>query len=95
MPSTNLSQLLEQNDLTMTVMADGTGVLLDLRNETLLTFNETGSLMFSCLKGGKSEAEIVSCIIETYAVDQATAQADLASFMAELARAMSAEKIRK
>lgn len=72
----------------MTVMADGTGVLLDLRKESLLTFNATGTFIFGRLKEGDDEETIVSQVISTYAVDKATAQTDVADFIEQLQQAL-------
>lgn len=83
-----LRSLLEQDTCTMTVMADGTGVLLDLRNESLLTFNETGVFMCERIKQGDTPAAIVAQVVGTYQVDQATAQADVAVFVEQLAQAL-------
>lgn len=88
MPLEALRSLLEQDTCSMTIMADRTGVLLDLRNESLLTFNETGVFMIERIKQGDNPAAIVAQVIATYQVDEATAQADVSVFVEQLAQAL-------
>lgn len=83
-----LAAILKQDTYTMTLMADGTGVLLDLQNESLLTFNDTGAFMFVRIKEGVSEEAIVAQVVATYQVDEATAQADVAKFIDQLKQAL-------
>lgn len=90
-----LTAVLNDDAYTMTVMADGTGVLLDLRNESLLTFNDTGAFMFGRIKGGDSEEAIVAQVVATYQVDAATAQSDLTIFVAQLKQALAVESANK
>jgi hypothetical protein len=83
-----LRAALERDTCTMTVMADGTGVLLDLRNESMLTFNNTGTFMFGRLKEGDDLGTIVAQVISAYDVDESTALADVSSFVAQLQQAL-------
>ena len=86
-----LSALLEQDTYTMTLMADGTGVLLDLHNESLLTFNDTGAFMFNLIKKGDSEEAIVAQVVTTYQVDEATARTDVDAFIGQLKKALGSK----
>lgn len=87
-----LAVLLEKETYTMTEMTDGTGVLLDLHNESLLTFNATGTFMFNRIKQGDDEQAIVAQVIATYHVDEATAQADVDTFIGQLKQALMPKK---
>lgn len=84
-----LTAALNNDAYTMTVMADGTGVLLDLRNESLLTFNDTGAFMFGRIKEGDSEEAIVAQVITTYQVNESTAQEDVSHFIEQLTQTLS------
>ena len=86
-----LAALLENDTYTMTEMADGTGVLLDLHNESLLTFNATGTFMFNLIKQGESEEAIVAQVVGTYQVDESTARTDVATFINQLQDALGLE----
>lgn len=83
-----LSAALNEDSYTMTVMADGTGVLLDLKNESLLTFNDTGAFMFSRIKEGESAEAIVAQVLASYQVDEVTAQSDVDAFISQLDQAL-------
>ncbi|MCK9538603.1 PqqD family protein [Dokdonella sp.] len=84
----DLAEQLRQADCTVTEMADGTAVVLDLRNEVLLTLNETAAFMLSRLRAGDDEAAIVRHVVERYEVAEETARTDVASLLAEIAAAM-------
>lgn len=88
MSANTLAALLEKDTYTMTTMADGTGVLLDLHSESLLTFNATGTFMFNRIKQGDNEDAIVAQVVTTYQVDEPTARADVATFIKQLQEAL-------
>jgi phosphatidylglycerophosphatase A len=88
MPVPLLSTLLQQGEYTITIMEDGTSVLMDLNNEALLTFNGTATLMLAAIEQGASSEAIVTQIIETYQIDRDTAQADVDEFIGNLTRAL-------
>lgn len=50
----------------------------------LITFNETGSFIFSKLKKKLKEGEIIKKLIEKYEVDQITAENDFRVFIDQL-----------
>lgn len=88
MSVTALSNLLQQNDYSMTMMPDGSGVLMDLRHETLLTFNGSAALMLSCIQEGETEAAMVNRVVQKFAIDEETAATDVSRFVEELAEAV-------
>ncbi len=83
-----LADKLQQADCTVTEMADGTAVVLDLRNEVLLTLNETAAFMLSRLRAGDDASAIARQVVERYEVAEETARADVDALLAELARSM-------
>ena len=84
MSGTSLSALLQKDAYTIAEMPDGTSVLLDLENESLLTFNDTGAFMFSLVKDGESEEAIVAQVVAKYRVEDAMARLDVSAFIAQL-----------
>jgi len=59
-------------------------VLLDTRASKLFAFNSVAARIFQLLASGKSESAIVSAIASGFGIDRATAQRDLAVFVAHL-----------
>lgn len=78
-------------EFSITTLPDGSGVLLDLEREVLLNFNATGAFMLACLAQGLSEGEVVQRVLERYAIDPATARADVAQFAEKLLQAIAPE----
>ena len=89
MSGTSLSALLQKDAYTIAEMPDGTSVLLDLENESLLTFNDTGAFMFSLVKDGESEEAIVAQVVAKYRVEDAMARLDVSAFIAQLKVALN------
>ena len=83
-----LRALLQQDDYTITMMNDGTGVLMDLRKETLLTLNGTAALILAGIDEGASKDEIVARVIQKYQVDEGTACTDVETFLVKLGEAV-------
>lgn len=83
-----LSALLQDDSYTMAEMADGTGVLLDLRRESLLTFNDTSTFMFERIKAGDNEEAIVAKVHGKYEVDEVVARIDVSEFILQLGQAL-------
>lgn len=83
-----LARQLERADYSITVLPDGSAVLLDLHQECVLTFNGTGALILAGIGKGESEIAIAQQLAQKYAVDAATAGADVRRFIGELADAV-------
>lgn len=83
-----LQAQLRSNDCAVTVLEDGTSVLLNFANETLLTLNDTGTTIVEGIRGGAAESMILQQLVDRYAVDEAAARADLAAFLPRLSRAL-------
>ena len=63
---------------------EGEVVALDLARSEYLTVNATGRVLWDALADGATEQEIVRRIVASFAVDEATAAADVAALLAEL-----------
>lgn len=88
MDTLDLARQLQHGDYTTTILPDGSGVLLDLQHEALLSFNATGAFMLSCLIEGLGPAEIVRKVVGRFEVDEATAATDVVGFITQLADAV-------
>lgn len=88
MDPTQLAEQLRHEDYSLTQMGDGSAVLLDLRQEALLTLNETGAFMLACLREGADETQIVERVLAHFEVEADTARRDVAGFLRELAEAL-------
>lgn len=53
----------------------------------LIKLNETGAFLWEQLKNERSEEELLAALRAEYAVDEATAKADIAAFLASLKEA--------
>lgn len=84
----NLAQQLQHSDYSVTTLPDGSAVLLDLRGESVLTFNGTAAFMLACMREGADEAAITQKVVQKYEVDAATARADVVAFIQQLADAV-------
>jgi hypothetical protein len=83
-----LRALLQQDDYTITLLGDGTGVLTDLRKETLLALNSTAALIVAKIDDGASEDEIVAQLVQKYDTQEAVVRADVKSLLVKLAEAV-------
>ena len=80
-----LAAALSSERFAHTALADGTGVVLDIQGEQVLTLNESSEFLVAAMLGGCSdEGELVARLIKRYAVDSPQAQRDLAAFLTGL-----------
>lgn len=63
---------------------EGFTTILDANTGNYITLNQTGTVIWNGLMQGKSEAEIVQHLIETYVVSPQQAKADLLTLLQEL-----------
>lgn len=56
----------------------------DMDLNMMITLNETGKFLWTLLENEKTEAELVSALLAEYDVDEKTAAAAVAGFVAEL-----------
>lgn len=50
----------------------------------LMTLNETGAFLWKQLEAGTTESELLAGLLEEYAIDETTAQADISEFLVKL-----------
>lgn len=76
---------LKDTGLNHTVLADGSGVILDTNASQVLTLNATGVLLTDLLLAGiSSTKELSKALQDKYGIDEATATQDTASFIQQL-----------
>lgn len=83
----SIAQQLREIDFSVTELADGTAVILDLQNEVLLTLNESAAFMLSCLREGDDQENMVQRVVARYEVAEEIARKDIAGLIEELAAA--------
>ena len=66
---------------------DGESVLLEMKRKRYYRLNETGQVIWRALEAGRSYRAVVAELIDTFEVDETSAQAELARFVAELSDA--------
>lgn len=64
---------------------DGELVILDLAASVYLTTNGSGAFLAKLLTSERTEAELADALVAEYGIDAATAAADAATFVAQLA----------
>jgi hypothetical protein len=64
----------------------GEAVLLDLHGRRLAGLNATGSFLFPLLDGTRSAAELAEVVARRFGLELVRAEADVAAFLADLAR---------
>jgi uncharacterized metal-binding protein YceD (DUF177 family) len=85
---TILSEALQRADCSITQLPDGTAVLVDFRNEALLTLNASAAFMMACLREGLDEVEVARRVTAHFVVDEASASADVQGFVRALEAAL-------
>ncbi len=63
---------------------DGELVILDTERSVYLTTNASGSFLAKLLTAERSGDELAEALVSHYGIDRAAAEADVASFLAEL-----------
>jgi chromosome segregation ATPase len=66
------------------VNVDGEVVVLDKRRSMYYGVNETGGRLWSALREGATEAELLQILVDEHDVTQEQAAADLAAFVQQL-----------
>jgi len=76
-----LADYLQQPDISLTVLADGSGVILDIAASQVITLNNTGTTLAEAMRDGARELdELTRQLSEEYDVDAATADAEIQAF---------------
>lgn len=73
---------------------DGTGLVFDPNTNAAMSINKTGVYLWSCVKEGTSESEMIAGLVERFSgVTKEQAAADVKAFLADLrARALLSEE---
>jgi hypothetical protein len=76
--------------VTRTGLEDGSGVVLDIQGLAVYSLNETGMFLVEALCEGATDADALAArLVADFEVDEATARADVAEFIAELSGLMA------
>ena len=80
-----IARALRSGRFAMTRLGDGSGVLLDIEGNQVLSLNETGMFLLDAIAAGTAgEDALLSAMLGAFDVDETTARADLDRFLAEL-----------
>jgi hypothetical protein len=74
---------LREADLTWQVAGDEV-VVLDLGGSVYLKLNGSGRVLWEQLAGSATESTLVEALVAGYGIDEETAAADVATFLADL-----------
>ncbi|GAB4177850.1 MAG: hypothetical protein Kow0020_13860 [Wenzhouxiangellaceae bacterium] len=86
-----IAEALASGALTVTALDDGTGVLLDMSGERLITLNDTAMCLVEGIEAGERELDaLVRRLVRRFDVPTDQARADAASFVARLAEVLDA-----
>lgn len=61
-------------------------VVLDLEQSKYLSFGGSAVLLFDMLQQEREPADLVAALVQTYGIDEQTAQADVEEFLESLSR---------
>jgi hypothetical protein len=75
---------LRQDDLTWHVVGDDV-VILDLRKSVYLKLNGSARMLWEQLGEPRTEADLVTVLVDTYGIAEDVARADVARFVGDLA----------
>ena len=85
-PLARIASLIDDAEVSVTHLADGSAVLLDLGHSQVLSLNATGAYVLRQLQGGVSDVDrLVGLLQAEYDVEAEIAQRDLEVFCEELA----------
>lgn len=88
-PIGTIRDALESGRLTINALDDGSGVLLDIDGEQLLTLNRTGMRLVQAIDEGADSVEALrDMLLEEFEVEADRAEADAQAFVGEVARAL-------
>lgn len=81
----SLAATLNSERFSHTSLADGTGVILDIAGEQVLTLNETSEfLVVAMLSGVVDPTELTTRLVAEFEVESPQARADVTAFLAML-----------
>lgn len=79
---------------TMVPQFDGTGLVFDPNTNTAFSLNKTGAYLWTCVKSGNNESDMIAGLVERFSgVTEAQAAADVKTFLEDLrARSLLSEE---
>lgn len=84
-----IRQALDSGRLTINALDDGSGVLLDVDGEQLMTLNATGMALVRGIDGGAEDVESLGRLLsDAFEVETQRAEADASAFVVEIAGAL-------
>lgn len=84
-----ISQALSSERLTINRLDDGSGVVLDVQREQLVSMNRTGLMIIEAIAAGASgEAEIAEHLGQSFRIPLERAEQDVRRFTRQLAGAL-------
>ena len=88
-PIKSIRGALESGRLTINALDDGSGVLLDIDGEQLLTLNRTGMRLVQAIDEGAASVDALRDMLLTeFEVEAERAEADARAFVEEVAEAL-------
>lgn len=81
-----IAQALEKERLTINPLDDGSGVVLDVDDEQLLTMNATGITIVQAIADGARDIEAIADVITArFEIDEQAAREDVRAFIDNVA----------
>lgn len=88
-PIKTIRDALESGRLTINALDDGSGVLLDIDGEQLLTLNRTGMRLVQAIDEGAAGVDALRDMLQAeFEVEADRAEADARAFVEEVAEAL-------
>tara|TARA_Y100001933_G_scaffold173198_1_gene171494 strand:+ start:898 stop:1176 length:279 start_codon:yes stop_codon:yes gene_type:complete len=88
-PIKKIRGALESGRLTINALDDGSGVLLDIDGEQLLTLNRTGMRLVQAIDEGAAGVDALrDMLLAEFEVEAARAEVDARAFVEEVAEAL-------
>lgn len=85
MPIQSIADHLETGRLTLTIMDDGSGVLLDTEREALFSLNATGLVLIQQIRAGAKNIEDIAAVVaERFQVGPEQARRDAVRFLTDI-----------
>ncbi len=83
----HLAELLDNQTITFTKLADDSGIVLDTDTAQVMSLNESAIFLIEAMsKGARTDDELVRALLAEFEVDDDTARADVESFLEELSK---------
>lgn len=90
-PIERIREALDSGRLTINSLDDGSGVLLDIDGEQLLTLNRTGMRLVQSIEDGAESFEALrDVLLAQFEVEPERAETDARAFVEEVAEALEA-----